>query len=103
MPSAAARSPRGLPDWLTPPRVWTIAAVLAAVTVLLVPAGYGWVLRAAAAWDAATVALVGLPWWGLLHATPATTRRRAASVDPGRVALLFSAVGTSTVALVAAV
>ena len=104
MPSAAAaRSSRGLPDWLTPHHVWLIAIVIGVVTLLLIPAGAGWPVRAAAGWDAATVALLGLPWWGILHATPAETRRRAAAVDPGRAALLFSAIGTSTVALVAAV
>jgi uncharacterized membrane protein len=104
MPSgAAARSSRTLPQWLTPHRVWLIAAAVAVVTALLVPAGAGWAVRAAAGWDVAALILIGLPWWHILHASPAATRRRAAASDPGRAALLFSAIGTSAVALVAAV
>jgi uncharacterized membrane protein len=106
MPSGASRpSPgsRSEPRWFPARHVWLTAIALAVATALLVPASFGWTVRAAAAWDVATLALLGLSWWGILYAGPAATRRRAAAADPGRVVLLFSAIGTSTVALVAAV
>ena len=100
---AAAESSRVQPIWVNPRRVWLAAAALGAVTALVIPAGAGWVVRAAAAWDAATLVLLGLPWWGILHASPASTRHRAAAEDPGRLLLLLSAIGTCAVATAAAV
>jgi uncharacterized membrane protein len=91
------------PDWVTLRRVWVVGAGLAVLAALVVPPGVGLAVRAAAAWDAATLALLGLPWWGILRADAAATRRRAAAAAPGRLALLLSAVGTSAVALAAAV
>jgi uncharacterized membrane protein len=91
------------PDWVTPRRVWAVGAGLALAAALVVPPGVGGAARAAAAWDAATLAPLGLPWWVILRADPAATRRRAAAADAGRVALLLSAVGTSAGALATAV
>jgi uncharacterized membrane protein len=90
-------------DTLTPRRNWVVGAVCAVVTALAIPANVGIALRAAAAWDVATLGLLGLPWLVIMRADAETTRRRAATADPGRVALLLSAVGASAVALVTAV
>ena len=60
-------------------------------------------MRAVAAWDAAALALVGLPWWTILRTDPADTRRRAAGADPAgtpsRTSFLVAAVTASVVAL----
>jgi uncharacterized membrane protein len=105
MPTAGSLAGRARSrlDSLTPRRIWIVGAAGAFVTALLIPANVGMALRAAAAWDVATLALLGLPWWVIMRADPETTRRRAATADPGRVALLLSAVVASAVALATAV
>jgi uncharacterized membrane protein len=105
MPTAVglAGRARSRLDSLTPRRIWIVGAAYALVTALLIPGNVGIALRAAAAWDVATLALLGLPWWVIMRADPETTRRRAATADPGRLALLLSAVVASAVALATAV
>src|SRR5438067_8895972 len=42
---------------------WPAGAALAGIAALGFPSGAGWPVRAVAAWDAAALALVGVPWW----------------------------------------
>jgi len=81
MPTAGSLAGRARSrlDSLTPRRIWIVGAAGAFVTALLIPANVGMALRAAAAWDVATLALLGLPWWVIMRADPETTRRRAAT------------------------
>ena len=77
-------------------RGWAVAAVLGAVVAAVLPGSLGWAVRAAAAWDAALLLLVGVPWRMILRSDEVSTRVRAARADPG-------AVGTLGIALVASV
>jgi uncharacterized membrane protein len=73
------------------------------VAAFAFPAHAGWPVRAVAAWDAASLVLVGLPWWTILRTDPADTRQRAAGADlagsPGRTSLLVVAIMASVIAL----
>lgn len=68
---------------------WVLAAVVAAVTLALLPGDWGWPARWVAAWDAAVVVLLGRSWFAILRADAEHTRRRAVADDPGAVGLLL--------------
>lgn len=88
---------------LDPVRRWLIAALVGVLVGAAVPAEAGWAVRAVAAWDAALVVLLGLPWRMILRSDPETTRKRAAREDPGAVGTLVIALFASSVSLGATV
>ncbi len=84
-------------------RVWAIALLLAAVVALVVPADLGWPVRGIAAWDAALVVLLGVPWRLILQADARITRQLAAVEDPGKFVLFMITILASAVSLLAAI
>lgn len=83
-----------------PLRSWLIGVALAAAVVLL-PRGFHWIVRCIAGWDTLVVVLLIHPWWIIVHATPESTQRRAATEDPDRRALFGIALLCNTIGLVA--
>jgi uncharacterized membrane protein len=61
--------------------------------------GFSPAVGAVAAWDAASFVLLTFAWQFMLRATPASTRRRAASEDPGRTSVWVLVLLSSTVSL----
>ncbi len=77
-------------------RGWVMAALLGGAVTAVLPGSLGWAVRVAAAWDAALLLLIAVPWRMILRSDEVSTRLRAARADPG-------AAGTLGVALVASV
>lgn len=80
------------------------SAAIGAAVLLALPDELSLELRAFAAWDAASLFMLGVTWWIILSATPEETKRRAAAEDPGRAALsvivsasCLAALGSATV------
>jgi uncharacterized membrane protein len=88
---------------MDPLRALAVAAVLAVAVVFLLPEGWRWQARGLAAWVAAVLTLVGLPWRVILNSDAERTRRRAADEDPGAVAVLVLSLFASAAGLVATV
>ena len=96
--SAAAQLPG-----LDPLRGWALGVALAAIVALALPASVGWAIRAVAAWDAALLALLGLPWLVILRSDAEQTHARAAAEDPGDLGILAITLAASGFALAATV
>ncbi len=80
---------------LDPVRGWAVAAVLGGIVLAALSDGPGWPIRAVAAWDAAVLVLLGLPWRVILASD--------ARQDPGAAGTLAIPLLASGVSLVAAV
>jgi uncharacterized membrane protein len=73
-----------------------------AVTYFALSGDATWELHALAAFDAASVFLLGVTWYIIVRSDADETRRRAAAEDPGRAALSALVLSFSVVALGAA-
>jgi uncharacterized membrane protein len=62
----------------------------------------GWAVRLVASWNAFALSLLGLAWSIVWQSDTATTRKRAASEDPGRNAVSGIVLGASTLSLFSA-
>lgn len=97
--SAQARVPL-----LDPSRRRLVLTALVGTAVgLTLPDGFGGMLRAVAIWDAVGLTLLALRWEAILHATPESTRARAAREDPARAAVLARILTSGVGSLVVAV
>jgi uncharacterized membrane protein len=88
-------------------RFITLSAAAAAaaglyILLILLPAGLPVEVRAAAAWDAGVLVLLGRWWTGILRSSPSRARRRAAVDDPGRYAVFVIALVAGAISLAAA-
>jgi uncharacterized membrane protein len=71
------------------------------VAAAAMPAQLGVALRLVAGWDAAAITGAALIWLIIARASPADTRKHAASDDPGRAATSLLWLAASTVSLLA--
>lgn len=92
MPEPAQRRHRALPRL-------TVAAGLAASTLVLLPRSSSGATRAIAAWDVFATVLAGIAWWHILRATSHATREQAAIDDPGRTPVWLGVLAASGVSL----
>jgi len=65
-----------------------LAFTIAGVASLLVPPQISLLTRLLFSWDVAMVCLLGLTWWAMAKATPASMRKAAQREDPGRILIL---------------
>lgn len=78
-----------------------VVVLIGVVTALALPVE-SLLLRVVIGWDAASVGLLGIAWWMILHSTSEQTHTRAGREDPGRAGLGLIALTSSAVSLVAA-
>jgi uncharacterized membrane protein len=71
------------------------------LTALLLPAHFGWALRAVVGWDMAALVIGVLCWLIILHHDSVGTQRRAAAEDPGRHLVWWLILVASTISLFA--
>ncbi len=76
-------------------------ALIGVVTTLALPVE-SLLLRVVIGWDAASISLLGIAWWTILHSTSKQTHARAGREDPGRAGLGLVALTSSAVSLIAA-
>ncbi len=80
-----------------------VSLVASAIVAALVTRGFGWAVRAVAAWDAFALVNLAVAWWIIARADAPETKRRAASVDPGRHVVWAVVLAACTFSLFAAV
>jgi uncharacterized membrane protein len=78
-------------------------AVVVATLVSLALARAAWALRIVAAWDALALTLLATTWWVIGRSDATETRRRARGDDPGRTAIWFFVLVSSTISVFAGV
>jgi uncharacterized membrane protein len=61
-----------------------VGLIVGTAVAVLMPARHGVTLRIIGAWDGAALAMGGLAWWFIGRVPATTTRKWAASEDPGR-------------------
>lgn len=67
----------------------SLFSLLFAVLVdTVLPSGLHWAIHVLFIWDAGMICFLGLTWWAMVQATPATMRRLAQQEDAGRVFIL---------------
>jgi uncharacterized membrane protein len=94
----AVREHEARPAWVR----LAVGLIVGTAATILMPAKNGLTLRIVAGWDAAALAMGGLAWWFIARVSATTTRKWAASEDPGRRAVFvmvtlasaFSLLGT---------
>jgi uncharacterized membrane protein len=93
-----------LPRWHThsAQRRLTIAAALGVLGAALLPSDTHWQFRGAVGWDVGAFTLIVLTWSGILRASAAQTRLRAATEDAGRKLVMLIALGSSLFSLFSA-
>jgi len=79
-----------------------VGMIGSAITVLLLPAHFGWASRLVLGWDVGAFLVSALCWWIILKDSPEQTCMRAAADDPGRRAVWFIVLISSAVSLFAA-
>ena len=83
-------------------RRFGFAVAVSLLTLLLVPARLGFVVRIVSAWDSGSLAMLALTWWIMIRSGPQKTRRRAASEDPGRTLIWLIVLASCGFSLLAA-
>lgn len=82
---------------------WLGAVLLGTIAAIGFPTDGHWLIRGIAAWDAALLPLVGVPWQAMLRSDAARTKLRARQEDPGKIGLLLASLAASGSGLTAAV